>query len=76
MSTTVRNPENGDVRVVPDVLKQRYVDRGFEVMPDAAPRKLKGAALDQALKDADLPTGGTADEKRERLHAHMTKPTE
>lgn len=27
---TVKNPENGDVRVVPAALEQRYTDRGFE----------------------------------------------
>lgn len=29
-----------------------------------------GAALDQALKDAGLPTTGSADERRDRLAAH------
>lgn len=31
---------------------------------------LRGAALDQALEEAGLPKGGTADEKRARLEDH------
>lgn len=68
---TVRNPENGDVRVVPDVLVGKYEARGFERQPDATtPELLKGAALDQALEDAGLPKTGSADEKRARLAEH------
>ena len=69
---TVRNPVNGDVRVIPDVLVEKYVEeRGFERLPDATtPDQLKGAALDAALKDAGLSTSGTADEKRARLAEH------
>lgn len=33
--------------------------------------ELKGKALDDALKAAELPTSGTADEKRARLAAHQ-----
>lgn len=38
---------------------------------DDGTRTLKGAALDDALDDADLPKTGTADEKRARLAEHQ-----
>ena len=38
---------------------------------DPKPEDLKGEALDAALKDAELPTSGSADEKRARLAEHL-----
>jgi hypothetical protein len=74
MSVTMTNPSNGDVRVVPDALEQRYADRGFEVTArserPAAGSDLKGKALDEALDAAGLPKTGSADEKRARLAEH------
>lgn len=35
--------------------------------------ELKGAALDDALKAAGLPTSGKADEKRDRLAKHLAE---
>lgn len=76
MSVTMTNPSNGDVRVVPDALEQRYADRGFEVAARSekpAGGELKGKALDEALDAAGLAKTGSADEKRARLaeHAHQ-----
>jgi hypothetical protein len=74
MSVTMTNPTNGDVRVVPDALEQRYADRGFEVTArsekPAASGELKGKALDEALDAAGLPKTGSADDKRARLAEH------
>jgi hypothetical protein len=73
MSVTMTNPSNGDVRVVPDALEQRYADRGFEVTARSekpAAGELKGKALDEALDAAGLPKTGSADEKRARLAEH------
>jgi hypothetical protein len=73
MSVTMTNPSNGDVRVVPDALEQRYADRGFEVTARSeatAGSGLKGKALDEALDAAGLPKTGSADEKRARLAEH------
>jgi hypothetical protein len=73
MSVTMTNPSNGDVRVVPDALEQRYADRGFEVTARSeatADSALKGKALDEALDAAGLPKTGSADEKRARLAEH------
>lgn len=38
--------------------------------PPSGDDELRGAALDAALRDAGLPTSGTADEKRQRLADH------
>jgi hypothetical protein len=48
------------------------MDPDWEVIEDAEADTagLKGDALDQALKDAGLPTTGRADEKRARLAEH------
>lgn len=73
---TVRNPSNGDVRVVPDALRDRYADRGFEIGDAPAASQLRGAALDEALDNANLSKAGTADEKRARLAAHLAAPAE
>lgn len=67
---TYRNPVNGDVRTVPDVLADRYDTRGWERQGD--PVGLKGAALDEALDAAGLSKAGTVAEKRVRLTEHQT----
>jgi hypothetical protein len=41
---------------------------------DAALDDLKGARLDRALEEADLPKTGTADEKRARLAERLAAP--
>lgn len=52
--------------------KLRQMDPAWEVVedPQTDMAELKGAALNQALKDAGLPTTGRADEKRARLAEH------
>lgn len=55
---------------VTKVVRRRQLpqmDPGWEVIE---PEELKGEALESALKDAGLPTTGTADEKRARLAEH------
>lgn len=37
---------------------------------DGAPAPLRGELLEQALRERELPTGGTADEKRARVLAY------
>jgi hypothetical protein len=49
--------------------KLAQMDPAWEIEGEAA-EDLKGQALDQALKDADLPATGRADEKRARLAEH------
>lgn len=58
-----------------DVLDQPAVDRsGRPLGPRALvtpPSELAGKALDEALDEAGLTKGGTADEKRQRLADHQ-----
>lgn len=80
MSVTMKNPSNGDVRVVPDALEESYAARGFEVesrseKPSVGSDELKGKALDDALEAAELSKSGTADEKRARLAEHQANGT-
>lgn len=73
--TQYRNERNGDVVTVPVELEHKYDDLGHwsRVVTEAEAVELKGEALDQALKDADLPTTGSADSKRERLAEHAAQ---
>lgn len=68
-----QNTRTKDVVDVPKAL-----DKGYEADPawvqakatSEDDGKLKGQALDDALKSADLPLTGSADEKRARLAEH------
>ena len=71
-----RNPANGDVVTVPDVLVAKYEKRDHERLPDGPAEELRGEALDQALTDAGLSKSGTADEKRARLAEHIANTEE
>lgn len=80
MSQTFHRPASGDTRKVPDVLADQYdanpawerVSASDEPGNDAESGgdTLRGAALDDALRAAELSTSGTADEKRARLAEH------
>lgn len=76
------NPD--DVIEVPDDRYEGYVPpaehrsedhpwQGVEA-PDTS--EIRGKALDDALRDRDLPTSGTADEKRQRLADSLASDTE
>jgi hypothetical protein len=64
---------------------QDFRDRGWytpeesaahaEEQAAARAKELKGKALDDALRDAGLPTSGTADEKRKALADHEAAQT-
>lgn len=63
----------GEITLTRTALVEAAIASGrFTVLDsDGAPAPLKGAALEDALKAADLPTSGSADEKRARLAAHL-----
>lgn len=85
-TVTFRTPTN-DVHVVDESLADYYERQGWvrekapaeleaELAAEEA-HELKGAALDDALKDAGLTLSGTAEEKRARLADHRSQtPTE
>lgn len=61
----------GDVKRAAPQLETFMAKRGYT--PTTSPSdagELKGKALDEALTAVDLPTHGTADEKRQRLAEH------
>lgn len=66
----VRNEETGGTARVPEKALKHM--KGWEKAEGSPPAQnvLKGAALDAALKEAGLPTSGTADQKRARLAEH------
>lgn len=63
------HPDSGQVQTAHSPAVESFLrSRGYELhatAEDAA--DLKGAALDEALDEADLSKSGTADEKRTRL---------
>lgn len=75
MSTTMKHPDSGDVRRVPDVLVDKYEARGFEAQAEPSASELKGAALDEALETAGLPKSGSVADKRARLADHLASQT-
>lgn len=58
---------NADVVTAPNADPIPGTSDGPATGDAPAAGELKGAELDQALKDRDLPTSGTADEKRARV---------
>lgn len=71
----MKNPQNGDVRVVPAALTEKYLARGWQVasaeLVDLV-NALRGADLDTALTESGLSKSGTVAEKRARLLEHAT----
>ena len=68
--TLFSHPRKGVVKAS-DTLAGFLAKRGFKpVDAPADTAELKGQALDAALRAADLPLTGSADEKRERLEEH------
>ena len=66
---TLSMTRRGDVIYVPASLRASFEREGWtptETTETDTP-KLSGKALDEALRQAGLPTSGKADEKRERL---------
>jgi hypothetical protein len=61
--------ENHGLKVLDD---KRAVGRDGRAMAAKPPVDLRGKELDEALRAADLPTGGTAQEKRDRLAEHQS----
>jgi hypothetical protein len=84
MATVQLRTPAGDVHTVDEQLADYYGRQGWtrEATPaeiDAIveeAHELRGAALDDALKEAGLSTAGTAEEKRARLADFRSLPTE
>lgn len=68
--TLFKHPSKGVVNAS-DELTEFLGQRGFKPAGDPAEAgELKGQALDEALRSAELPLSGSADEKRARLEEH------
>lgn len=65
----IKGEERRVAQDVPEAVALRF--DGWAEVPTES---LKGDALDATLKAADLPTTGTADEKRERLSTVKATP--
>lgn len=66
---TLSMTRRGDVIYVPASQQEAFEREGWTLTETTATDtpKLSGKALDEALRQAGLPTSGKADEKRERL---------
>lgn len=69
--TMFRHPITGAVQSASNPAVVRFLEsRGYQPADPQAAADLKGADLDAALEQAELPKTGTADEKRQRLADH------
>lgn len=67
-------PDHPPATTTSETFDRLWKDKGWQLVADeSAPvpaEQLKGQALEDALKDAGLPSTGTADDKRAALAAH------